>query len=122
MEPIYYREALDWILAHPLDWLALEARKLFYLIVPIGPSYTLHSRLYYAASLLSYGTVAILALVGLGRLGRRIRHAAGLWLLLLSAVAVCLIFFPQERFRIPIIDPVLVVVAGGAWASRSETT
>jgi 4-amino-4-deoxy-L-arabinose transferase-like glycosyltransferase len=46
MEPIYYREAFNWIRAHPLDWLVLEARKLFYLIVPIGPSYTLHSRLY----------------------------------------------------------------------------
>ena len=28
----------------PVDWLALEARKVFYLVVPIGPSYRLHSR------------------------------------------------------------------------------
>jgi hypothetical protein len=24
---------------------------------------------------------------------------------------VCLVFFPQERFRIPVIDPVLIVYA-----------
>ena len=32
----------------------------------------------------------------------------GLWCAALSAVAVCLVFFPQERFRIPVIDPTLV--------------
>jgi hypothetical protein len=120
MEPIYYREAFAWIRAHPLQWLGLEARKIFYLIVPVGPSYTLHSRLYYVASVLSYGIVAVLAVVGLVRMGTRRRSTPGLWLLLASAVAVCLVFFPQERFRIPIIDPVLVVAAGGVWATRRQ--
>jgi hypothetical protein len=26
-------------------------------------------------------------------------------------VLVCLIFFPQERFRVPILDPALIVAA-----------
>lgn len=120
MEPIYYREALAWIRAHPIQWLGLEARKIFYLIVPVGPSYTLHSRLYYVASLVSYGILAVLAMVGIVRVGTRRGRTPGLWLLLASAVAVCLIFFPQERFRIPIIDPVLVVAAGGVWSARRE--
>jgi 4-amino-4-deoxy-L-arabinose transferase-like glycosyltransferase len=120
LEPIYYREALAWIRAHPLDWLSLEAKKIFYLVVPIGPSYTLHSRLYYVASVASYGVVAALAVVGLVRAGPRRHHLAGLWLLAASAVAVCLVFFPQERFRIPILDPALVVAAGAAWTSRSR--
>jgi hypothetical protein len=119
LEPIYYREALAWIRAHPLDWLSLEAKKIFYLVVPIGPSYTLHSRLYYVASVASYGVVAALAVVGLVRAGPRRHNLAGLWLLAASAVAVCLVFFPQERFRIPILDPALVVAAGAAWTSRS---
>jgi hypothetical protein len=38
--------------------------------------------------------------------------AAGLWLLAASAILVCLVFFPQERFRIPLIDPALVVLGG----------
>lgn len=120
MEPIYYREALAWIRAHPLQWLGLEARKVFYLLVPVGPSYTLHSRLYYAASVVSYGILAVLAVVGIVRVGTQRGRTPGLWLLLASAVAVCLIFFPQERFRIPIIDPALVVAAGGVWSTRRE--
>ena len=118
MEPIYYREALAWIRSHPIDWIRLELRKLFYLVVPIGPSYTLHSRLYYGASVLSYGLVLPLASIGLVRLGHRRARTPGLWLLAGSAIVTCLIFFPQERFRIPVIDPVLVICAAVALAPR----
>ena len=119
MEPIYYREAFDWIRAHPLQWLALEFRKLFYLVVPIGPSYTVaHSPRYYLTSWVSYGAVLVLAVAGLWTLGTGVRRAPGLWMLAGSAVLVCLVFFPQERFRIPIIDPVLVIVAGAGIAAR----
>ena len=114
MEPVYYREALAWMRLHPLDWLWLEVRKAFYLVVPIGPSYTLHSRLYHGASVLSYGLALPIALVGLVRLGKRRARTPGLWLLVGSAIATCLIFFPQERFRIPVIDPALVICAGAA--------
>jgi len=31
-------------------------------------------------------------------------------------VLVCVVFFPQERFRIPVIDPTLVVLASGGLA------
>jgi 4-amino-4-deoxy-L-arabinose transferase-like glycosyltransferase len=118
MEPIYYREALRWIAAHPLDWLALEASKLFYLVVPIGPSYRLHSARYYAASVVSYGLVLVGAIVGLSRVGRRAARVPGLWLLAASAVAIGLVFFPQERFRIPILDPTLVICTGAVWSRR----
>jgi hypothetical protein len=119
MEPIYYREALAWIASHPLDWLVLEARKLFFLIVPVGPSYRLHSPLYHVTSVASYLIVAIAAAAGLRRLGRaRAARVPGLWLLALSAIAVCLVFFPQERFRIPVIDPALVIGAGALLAPR----
>jgi 4-amino-4-deoxy-L-arabinose transferase-like glycosyltransferase len=120
MEPVYYREALSWIRSHPIDWLALEVRKAFYLVVPIGPSYTMHSRLYYGASAISYGLALPLAIAGVVRLGRRRALAPGLWLLAGSAIAVCLIFFPQERFRIPIIDPALVICAGAVFSSAHE--
>ena len=32
-----------------------------------------------------------------------------LWLMAASTVAAGLVFFPQERFRIPVIDPALIV-------------
>lgn len=116
MEPVYYREALAWIGAHPLDWLALELRKVFYLVVPVGPSYTLHSTRYYALSIASYLPVLAIAIVGVARLRSRVGRVPGLWLLLSSAVVVALVFFPQERFRIPIIDPTLVILAGAGLA------
>jgi 4-amino-4-deoxy-L-arabinose transferase-like glycosyltransferase len=119
LEPIYYREALGWIAAHPIDWLALELRKVFYLIVPIGPSYKVHSTRYYVASVVSYGLLLLVALAGLVRLGSARRRTPGLWLLVASAILVCLVFFPQERFRIPVIDPALAVLAGTLWRPRS---
>ena len=61
MEPIYYQESLGWIRTHPGDWLWLMAKKVFYLVVPIGPSYQVHSARYYWASVLS---LAVLAAAG----------------------------------------------------------
>jgi hypothetical protein len=40
-----------------------------------------------------------------------------MWLLAAAAVATCLVFFPQERFRIPVIDPTLILLASGLWAA-----
>ena len=118
MEPIYYRESLTWIRQHPLDWLWLMVKKVFYLVVPIGPSYTFaHSTRYYAASVLSVGLILPLAALGLWRLGPRRGRLAGFWLLAAAAVATCLVFFPQERFRIPVLDPALILCASGVWLS-----
>jgi hypothetical protein len=121
MEPIYYREALAWIRSHPADALTLLAKKAFYTVVPIGPSYTLHSTRYVIASVASYGALLALAFGGVMALrsGRRdLERVTGLWVLLLSSVLVCLIFFPQERFRIPIVDPALIVLSSGLAARR----
>jgi hypothetical protein len=120
MEPIYYREALAWIRSHPVEWAVLEARKLLYLVVPIGPSYTLHSRLYLVTSWISYGVLLPFALTGGARLGTRRGRSPGLWLLVGSAVAVCLVFFAQERFRIPVIDPALAICAGALAGPRRQ--
>ncbi|HEX6976614.1 MAG TPA: hypothetical protein VF147_19540, partial [Vicinamibacterales bacterium] len=110
LEPLYYRDALGYIAAHPGWWLGLEARKAFYTIVPIGPSYTLHSMRYLALSVLSYGALAVAAIFGVRYMPRE-RRPAALLLLAASTIVVSLIFFPQERFRIPVIDPTLIVCA-----------
>jgi hypothetical protein len=112
LEPVYYREALERIAADPVWWLGLEARKGFYFWIPVGRSYTLHSRLYRWATWVSYGLllpVGAAGLIGLMRAGARPR---ALLLLLGSAVLVCLVFLPQERFRLPVVDPALLVGAG----------
>lgn len=118
LEPVYYREALAWIRAEPLSFLGLIVRKFFYLWFPVGPSYTLHSNLYYLASVISYGLLLPAAIVGYLQLVRSRRRPATLWTLAASAVFVCLIFFPQERFRIPILDPTLIVCAAALASER----
>jgi 4-amino-4-deoxy-L-arabinose transferase-like glycosyltransferase len=117
MEPIYYQESIGWIREHPGDFLWLMARKVFYVVVPIGPSYKVHSARYFWASVLSYGLLLPLAAIGAWRLGSRRSRLAGMWILAAAAVATCLVFFPQERFRIPVIDPALILLASGLWAS-----
>jgi 4-amino-4-deoxy-L-arabinose transferase-like glycosyltransferase len=114
LEPLYYRDALDWIRREPFAWLALLARKAFYTIVPAGPSYALHSTKYVVASVVSYVLVLVAAVAGAWRWrarGRSTSSLAPLWLMAAATVVAGLVFFPQERFRIPVIDPALIVTA-----------
>lgn len=116
LEPLYYRAAFAQIGEHPGWWLILLTKKLFYTFVPIGPSYTLHSTKYLLASVIPYVLLAPVALVGLARLTRRDSGATPLLLLALSVVVTSLVFFPQERFRIPVLDPTLIVCASAVLA------
>ncbi len=119
LEPLYYRDALGYIASHPAWWAGLLARKLFYMVVPMGPSYTLHSRLYAASSIASYLLLVPFAIAGMRAHYRRRGAPEVLFLLAASAVIVCVLFFPQERFRIPVIDPTLIVCAGLLAADHS---
>ena len=113
LEPLYYQDALAWIRRDPAAWLALMTRKAFYTVVPLGPSYALHSERYRVASVASYLLILPAAIAGAWRwrAGPRRGGPAALWLMAASTVAAGLVFFPQERFRIPVIDPALIVTA-----------
>lgn len=111
LEPLYYRAALGWIRERPLDWAALVARKFFYVWVPIGPSYRLHSMRYFLASVVSYGLLLPFGAAGAWRLRRRLPRPRALGLLTASGILTALVFMPQERFRIPFLDPALIVCA-----------
>jgi hypothetical protein len=127
VEGRYYRAALDDIRRDPAQWAGLLARKLFYTVVPAGPSYTLHSARFLAASVVPYLAVLPFAAAGAWRVRRRPAQPVALWLLAAAAVLTGLVFFPQERFRIPVIDPVLIVCAAACVpparvdSSRCET-
>ena len=113
LEPRYYRDALAWIRRNPGAWLWLMVRKAFYTVVPVGPSYAVHSAKYVAASATAYLLVLAAAAASVWRwrkAGRR-TGPVPLWLMAASTVAAGLVFFPQERFRIPVIDPALIVTA-----------
>ena len=121
LEPVYYREAFTYLADHPLWWAGLLARKFVLLWVPIGPSYTLHSSLYMWASVLSYVLALPFALAGAALLWRDRRLPLALGLMAAAVVTAGVLFFPQERFRIPILDPTLIVCAAVSmahWAKR----
>lgn len=118
LEPIYYREAFAAIARDPVWWAGLLVRKVLYLFVPLGPSYTLHSPRYLAASLISYGLLLPFGVGGLLWLARHGWRPRALWLLAGSAVVACIVFLPQERFRIPVIDPTLLVGAAAVATVR----
>ena len=118
LEPLYYRDALGHIASDPIWWMGLLARKLFFTVVPAGPSYTLHSFRYRAASLASYVLLLPFAAAGAIRLWRSPQRPTALFLLAAASGLVCIVFFPQERFRIPVIDPVLIVCAAALAGSR----
>ncbi len=119
LEPIFYREAFRTIESAPVWWVTLLAKKFFYLWVPVGRSYTLHSRLYYVVTLVSYMLLLPFAVGGFVRLVRGPSQPWALWLLGFSAVALSVLFICTERYRIPVIDPVLIVCAATWFASRT---
>jgi hypothetical protein len=112
LEPVYYRDAFAWIRREPAAWLALLARKAFYTVVPVGPSYAVHSTRYRVASVTSYLLILPAAIWGAWQWRRtRMAGPAALWLMAAATIVAGLVFFPQERFRIPVIDPALIVTA-----------
>jgi 4-amino-4-deoxy-L-arabinose transferase-like glycosyltransferase len=120
LEPLYYRDAIAHIADHPGWWLSLVARKAFFAIVPVGSSYTLHSWRYATASIASYLLLLPLALAGVTRLWNVPGRPTALLLSAASALVASLVFFPQERFRIPVLDPTMIVCASALVAARVE--
>jgi hypothetical protein len=120
-ETLFSTVALAWIRSDPGAWLALEVRKAVYTVVPAGRSYAVHSAKYVAASVVSYALVALAAVAGVWRWRRAAGHPArgtaptALWLMAVATILSGLVFFPQERFRLPIIDPALIVTAALLW-------
>ena len=77
--------------------------------LPFGPSYAVHSPRYRVASVASFLLILPLAIYGSWRwTGAK---PVALWLMAAATVAAGLVFFPQERFRMPVIDPALIVTA-----------
>lgn len=120
LEPLYYREAVRYIGEHPGWWLMLLARKAFYTVVPVGSSYTLHSWKYVTTALVSYLALVSCALAGVRRVWNSPRRPTALLLAAASALIAGLVFFPQERFRIPVLDPTMIVCAAAFVAARVE--
>ena len=87
----------------------------------MGPSYLLHSRLFLYTTWLSYGLLLPVGLLGLWRVSAGPVVPRALLLLLVSTILACLVFLPQERFRIPVIDPALIVGAAALVGTRRRS-
>jgi len=100
-------------------WLGLEGRKLWYTFVPFGPSYRLHAPRYFWTSAVSLLLLLPAAIYGIARTASGSRPAA---LLTLAAASVLagLVFFPHERFRLPVMDPALIACAALCASRRRD--
>jgi hypothetical protein len=116
LEPIYYRQAFEQIVSHPVWWMGLLVRKAFFLFVPIGPSYGLHSPRFLAASIVPYLVIVPFGIAGALSLRRARTSVTAMRLMFGSAVLTAILFLPQERFRAPVVDSTLIVCAA-AWAA-----
>ncbi|HSZ84278.1 MAG TPA: tetratricopeptide repeat protein [Polyangia bacterium] len=112
--------ALDWISAHPGDWLRLLARK--WMLVwndhEIADSdepivYRDASVILRATSLLSFGVLCPLALVGLVATWSARRRVGVLALLLLASAASTAAFLVFARYRAPMIPLLALFAAAG---------
>lgn len=111
LERLFYRRSFEFISGQPLAWVALLLRKAFWFFVPFGPSYQARSPLFWfthAASWLGLLGFSVAAWPRVRRLHPRPWVPAAL---AASVFATCMIFFPLERYRVPVLDPVLIACA-----------
>jgi len=112
MEEIYYRETFDFIKKHPFQFLWLLVKKGFYFWFPVGRSMALFSLKHQLVSHISYFPILLLAILATVNLIRRKKLHFIPYISMLAGMISCVLFFPQERYRIPLVDPFLIVLAG----------
>ena len=113
----WLHQGLDWIRAHPRDWLALEWRKLAIFWnryeLPDNHSYQHHRRLLpiLQLPLPTFAWIVPLAAAGLIVTLPRWRDLLGLYLIGGGYVGSVMLFFNFGRFRMPVV-PILMLFAG----------
>jgi 4-amino-4-deoxy-L-arabinose transferase-like glycosyltransferase len=117
LDRVFMRDALGWGADAPLRIGRLVLEKAFFAIVPVGPSYRAHSRAYVVASVVPYLAALPLAVTATLAWRQYQRPPAALLTLAVSAWLLMLVFFPHERYRLPVIDPVLIILAS-SWLAR----
>jgi 4-amino-4-deoxy-L-arabinose transferase-like glycosyltransferase len=107
-EKLFFHLGIQNIIQHPLQYALLELKKLLFWILPVGPSIMETSLLHRISGICFYVPVLVFALLGFRSIPQDTRlFAAGV---ISSFTVMILIFFPQERFRIATIDPILILI------------
>lgn len=115
-EKLFYTDGLANILDHPGSYALGEGKKLVFGFLPFGASVLQTSLLHRITGIAFYLALLALAIPA-------IRHAPADARILLAGVAgsytvLILLFFPQERFRIAMLDPLLMLFAASEISRR----
>lgn len=106
-----WREGAAYIREHPIRFVLLFGRKLLALFSPVPDAVSSQgSELQLLVSLLTYGPILVLGLLGLAKTRRRWRDLFPIHAYLCTLVVVYSIFLPATRYRLPI-DCFLVLFA-----------
>lgn len=111
MERVYYSEAVRFIKTEPGSFFLLLLKKTFYFWFPVGRSMSLFSLKHQITSHISYFPILLLAVIAVIKLIQAHKTPFLPLISMLSAMTACVIFFPQERYRIPMTDPFLIMLA-----------
>ncbi|MDP6980926.1 MAG: glycosyltransferase family 39 protein [Myxococcota bacterium] len=115
----WFDRGLDWVKAHPGDWLALMARKFLLFVnhyeIWNNRSYEVSSQFSWVLRLplVSFGFIAPLAVLGMVLAASRYRELWPLYGVVAVALATGLIFFVLSRYRVPAV-PALIIFAAAA--------
>jgi hypothetical protein len=115
-EKYFFIDGLANIVSHPVTWCWIEIRKLVLGLLPFGASVMQTSILHRITGVAFYLAVLAGALIA-------IRHASSEARILLCGIAasyvvMILLFIPQERFRIAMLDPILLLFAASELSRR----
>jgi 4-amino-4-deoxy-L-arabinose transferase-like glycosyltransferase len=111
LDRMLYKETFTYIKENPFKIVILELKKLFYFWIPVGPSMQIFSFKHKLASYVSYFPCLFLAILGIYISRAHWKKNLLIYLTLLCFTASIMIFYPQERFRIPVVDPCLIIFA-----------
>jgi 4-amino-4-deoxy-L-arabinose transferase-like glycosyltransferase len=111
LDRVLYREAFTYIKNNPFKIIILDLKKLFYFWIPVGPSMQIFSFKHKATSYISYFPCLFLSILGIYISRNQWKKNFLIYLTLLSFTVSIMVFYPQERFRIPVVDPCLIIFA-----------
>lgn len=115
-EKFFYTDGLANILSSPGTYVWIEARKLLFGALPFGASVMQTSLLHRITGIGCYLLLLVLALVAFPKASVEARYL--LIGVSVSYAMMILLFFPQERFRIALIDPLLLLFAASELSRR----
>ncbi|UCE42179.1 MAG: glycosyltransferase family 39 protein [Candidatus Aminicenantes bacterium] len=125
----WLRKSLDWARKNPNDFLRLQAKKVrmfwswYEWPDAVDYYYVKQTSLIYKLPLLEFGSISLLALIGLWFVRRRLKAFFPVLLFVVMWMASTVVFFLFSRYRLPVIPGLILIGAaavGSAFASWDQ--